>query len=94
MTELAKRLKALRERKNFTITQVAENIGVAISTYREWENGRAIKGEPYVKLADLFGVSIYYLMTGQDGEFSEVMIKLDKVKNSLYHLERELREQL
>lgn len=94
MNGLAKRLKILRESKNLSVTQVASEIGVAVSTYREWEHGRAIKGEPYVKLARLFEVSVYKLMTGQEGDLGTAIKYLDDVKYSLFQLEKELQSQV
>ncbi len=45
--------------------EVAEAIGVPSSTYREWEMGTKISGEPYLALSQLFGVSLSYLMYGK-----------------------------
>ncbi len=65
--ELGQRLKFVRLQKNITIEEVAEQIGVAPSTYREWEKGRAITGNPYGKLCTVLGVSIYYILGIEDG---------------------------
>jgi len=65
MTTLGERLKSLRERKMKSISDMATLLGVATTTYREWELGRAIKGEAaYVKMSLAFGTSLEYLMTG------------------------------
>ncbi len=63
---ISKRLKRLRDGRKLTVKQIAALIGVSPSTYREWEYGRAIQGEPYPRLAEAFGVSLHYLITGED----------------------------
>lgn len=68
MNELAERLKRLRLKRGLSVTEVARAIGVATSTYREWEQGRKIKGEPYQKLAELFEVALSELLTGFGGK--------------------------
>lgn len=94
MKTLSQRLKYFRQQKNLTVTQIARKLEVAVSTYRDWENGRAILGEPYVKLADIFGISLHRLMTGQEGDMKVVFDEIDLVKNSLYRLERELQARI
>ncbi len=56
------RLKSLREQRGLSARDVAIQIGVAESTYRDWEYGRAIKGEPYIALAKIFGVTLSELL--------------------------------
>ena len=36
----SKRLKAIREEKQYSQKQLAEKLGVAVSTYANWEQGR------------------------------------------------------
>lgn len=43
------RLKRLRSQAGLTAEQVAKKLKFATSTYREWEYGRAIQGEPYIE---------------------------------------------
>ena len=65
MSDLGKRLLNLRLKKGLSLSELARDIGVSPSTYREWEQGRKIKGEPYEKLALILGVSINELLTGK-----------------------------
>jgi transcriptional regulator with XRE-family HTH domain len=67
---------------------MARAIGVPASTYREWEYGRAIRGEPYVKMAEVLKVSLYELITGIPPSDS-----IDKIER-IEHLLKELRGQL
>ena len=60
--KLGSHLKQLRARKKLTLREVAELLDIPVSTYRDWEYGKAIQGEPYVKLAKIFGVSLSELL--------------------------------
>lgn len=75
------RLKELREKRKLRISDIASRLGVSVSTYREWEYGREIKGEPYEKLAEIFDVSISYLMTGKD--LSDEILILNEIESHL-----------
>jgi transcriptional regulator with XRE-family HTH domain len=61
MQTIGERLKHFRIEAGLSASSVARKLGVAPSTYREWENGRAIRGETYLKLAAIFKVSLYEL---------------------------------
>ena len=63
---LAVRLKALRREKGVTSQVVADAIGIKSSTYRRYEIDTKPRDEVYVALADYFGVSVDYLMSGKD----------------------------
>jgi transcriptional regulator with XRE-family HTH domain len=65
MESLAKRLQRLRKAKAVSASQMAKRLAVAETTYREWEQERQIRGEPYMKLAEILGVSLSELMTGE-----------------------------
>ena len=64
MNDFGKRLKVLRDKRKLSVSVIAEAVGVSPSTYREWEYGRSIKGEPYVTLAEILEVSLTELLTG------------------------------
>lgn len=63
---LAVRLKALRREKGVTSQVVADAIGIKSATYRRYEIDTKPRDEVYVALADYFGVSVDYLMSGKD----------------------------
>ncbi len=57
------RLKELRQEKKLSQKELAENIRVHYRTLQNWENGESqIKPEKAQQLADLFGVSVGYLL--------------------------------
>lgn len=61
MEPIGPRLKKFRKQREFSAALVARRMGVPVSTYRRWEAGGVIAGEPYVKLARVLGVSLYEL---------------------------------
>lgn len=87
MREFGKRLKYLRLKKNLSIKEIAITLNVSPSTYRDWEYGREIKGEPYIKLAEIFEVSLKYLLTGKYDSLEKDLLLIEetirKMKNKL-----------
>lgn len=64
MNSINQRIKFLRQARGLTAVEMAKAIGIPASTYREWEYGRAIRGEPYLKIASVLNISLYELFTG------------------------------
>jgi transcriptional regulator with XRE-family HTH domain len=90
MEMFASRLRRLREQKQLSIKDIAKAAGVPTSTYREWEYGRLIKGEPYPKLAGVLGVSLHELLTGQKPTKTLALEKIRIASAALKDLETEL----
>lgn len=71
MTSLADRLKEMRTKRGLTQREVAERIGIGVSTLGMYEAG---KREPDLdtlrKLARFFGVTVDYLMGNEAEELS------------------------
>lgn len=62
-----KRIKELREDKDFGQKEVAAYLGIPRGTYRNYENGyRKIPAEILVKLAEFYNVSVDYLLEVSD----------------------------
>ena len=55
-------MKKRRAEINKKPSQIAKLVGVAESTYRDWENGRKIQGEPYHKIAQALEIDILTLL--------------------------------
>ena len=70
--------------------QVAARLNVPVTTYREWEKGRQIKGEPYARIAELFKVTLGEILTGTRSDISEVIAELDRVQSSLDEIKKKL----
>ena len=90
MNVFSKRLKDLRQEKGLSVKDMALKIGVSPSTYREWEYGRQIKGEPYVKIAEALDVTLYKLLTGKDSNQAQLYHTLDKLEESAKELRQNL----
>lgn len=61
--------KDLCRKKGVTPSEVSRATGVATSALTEWKKGRyAPKADKLAKIADYFGVSVEYLMTGEEPE--------------------------
>ena len=51
-------LKAIREKSGKTQQEVADDLGISVSTYRSWEQcKRDLNGKKLMRLADYFGVT-------------------------------------
>ena len=63
----------LLEEKGVTPYQVSKATGVAQSSLSDWKNGKSKpKFEKMKKIADYFGVSVEYLMYGEEGNQQEL----------------------
>lgn len=83
METLAKRLKFYREKKGLSIREVARSLNVSPSTYRAWEYGAQIKGEPYFALAEMYDVSLTQLMLGKMLEVEAQIEVIEKAIRSI-----------
>lgn len=80
METFAQRITKRRTTIGLTQRQVAEALGVPLSTYKEWEYGRRVQGEGvYVKLSEVLEVNLRTLLTGEFQHEKDELIK--KVQN-------------
>lgn len=64
--EFHERLKAVREEKEIKQNEAAEKVGIRNNTLSSYESGvRKPDYDTLIKLADLYGVSIEYLLRGK-----------------------------
>lgn len=80
MEQIGQRIKRLRLKQELSINEVARRAIVPVSTYREWENGRKIKGEPYVKIAEALNVTLIELLTGEKPKSSGLLDKIHEIE--------------
>lgn len=83
-------LKLLKE-KGVRTSDVCKATGIVASTFSDWKKGKSTpKQEKLMKIADYFGVSFEYLMTGKDSQIeslysdgnAELLIEITKsIKN-------------
>ena len=79
-------LKSRREELGLKVKDVSGFVGVADSTYRDWENGRKIQGEPYLQLAEILNMSLMQIFgVEKDINAQKLYLELidieDRVKN-------------
>lgn len=58
----------LVKKKGCKVADVAKSTGIAHSCFSDWKNGRVPRYDKLQKIADYFGVSVDYLMTGKEPE--------------------------
>lgn len=60
---VADRIKALREQKGFTQTELSRQLGITRSSVNAWEMGISVPSTQYVvELADIFNVSTDFIL--------------------------------
>ncbi len=79
MVDFSQRLKQLRTDKHLTQAQVADRIGVTASMVSSYETDiRLPSFEVMVRIADLFGVTVDYLLCREDKRFLDISALSDK----------------
>ena len=92
MAIMHERIKELRSQKGFTLSQVAEFLGVTEATAQRYETGKGIKTIPYEvieKYAEMFHCNPAYLM-GWDNNEEETSKKIDATTDILIRMERDM----
>lgn len=84
------RLKRLREQRGLTMKEMAKAVGVPESTYREWEYGRAIQGEPYIAMASVLEVTLQELLSGKKPSRAKLLEKIGQIEGHLRELKTEV----
>lgn len=90
----------IRDAKGYKDSQVAAATGIGKSTFSDWKNGRSNpKNDKMQKIADLFEVSVEYLLTGEENKgyyLNEETAKLaqemfeDEDMRSLFNMKRNM----
>ncbi len=79
MVDFSQRLKRLRLDKHLTQAQVADRIGVTASMVSSYETDiRLPSFEVMVRIADLFGVTVDYLLCREDKRFLDISTLTDE----------------
>ncbi|WP_105124971.1 helix-turn-helix domain-containing protein [Streptococcus suis] len=93
MNQLAQQIKKLRTGQNLSQDDLAEKLYISRQAVSKWENGEATPDiDKLVQLAEIFGVSLDYLVLGKEPE-KEIVVENDdwepwKVSNSWEFLAR------
>ena len=68
---------SLLKMHNLTVYKVSKATGIAQSTFSDWKSGRSTpKADKLKKIADFFGVSVSYLIQGDDELLEDPRAKL------------------
>ena len=79
------RLRELRNKSGFTQNEIANKLGVSSQTILNWENGiYEPKINQLIQLADMFNVSVDYLIGRKNNE-----IRADEICRELERIPRE-----
>lgn len=89
-----KKLSELRGKKMLSQKEVALLIGVPVSTYRGWEYGSSMDFSPIVKLAEVLGISVRELLTGESlsNDPEKIREHVIQVKSSWNQLEKSVEQ--
>lgn len=90
METFSTRLKNMRLEAKLSLKEMAGRLKVPVTTYREWEYGRTIRGQPYVRMAEILEVSVVELLTGKKPSRQGVFKELEAVDRHLSALRKEL----
>lgn len=71
----------LLEEKGISTRKLALELGISPSTFTDWKNGRSKPNlDKMVKIADYFGVSVHYLVTGKEKDTNTNFMKEEYLK--------------
>lgn len=89
--ECGARVRSLRQSAGLTQNQLAERLHISSDHLRAIENGRRGPSiDLMVELAELFGVSLDYLILGRSRSFDQMQQRLRKTISELQALEKGL----
>lgn len=85
----------LREAKGVKDSDVVKATGITKSTFSDWKSGRSKpKNEKLQKIADYFGVTVDYLMTGETPEEKKDITLTRRDERDIEKILDQTREQL
>ena len=83
MNDIGKRIRKIREHKGLSVQEVSMQVGVPLSTYRDWEYGRSIRGQHYIAIDKALGISLRELLTGEKTQSSEIIGELESIESRI-----------
>lgn len=84
------RIKRLRLARNLSTYEMARLIGVAQSTYSDWENGRGLRLLPFQEISQVLAISVTELITGLKSDNQQFLDELENIENKLRELKLKL----
>lgn len=80
---VAARVRALRERGDYSQPAVATAVGVSLRAYQKWESSGGITYANALALAGFHGVSVDYLLNGDEAGDGEKVDPVDRIDRTL-----------
>ncbi|HFU3967294.1 TPA: helix-turn-helix domain-containing protein [Streptococcus suis] len=94
MNQLAQQIRVLRTAKNLSQDELTEKLYISRQAVSKWENGEATPDiDKRVQLAEIFGVSLDYLVLGKEPE-KEIVVEQRGKMNVWEYLNEESKRQL
>lgn len=94
MKQLAQQIKNLRTTKNLSQDDLAEKLYISRQAVSKWENSEATPDiDKLVQLAEIFGVSLDYLVLGKEPE-KEIVVEQRGKMNVWEYLNEESKRSL
>ncbi|HFI0694890.1 TPA: helix-turn-helix domain-containing protein [Streptococcus suis] len=94
MNQLAQQIRVLRTAKNLSQDELAEKLYISRQAVSKWENGEATPDiDKLVQLAEIFGVSLDYLVLGKEPE-KEIVVEQRGKMNVWEYLNEESKRPL
>lgn len=90
METIGQRIKNRRLECEISLKELSDKASIPLSTLREWEAGRQIKGEPYEKIARALEMSLVELLTGHKPKHRELLIKIHQIEVSCREIKNNL----
>jgi transcriptional regulator with XRE-family HTH domain len=86
--DISLKIKNRRHELGLSAKEVVNRLGIAESTYRDWENGRKIQGEPYLELSKILDLPLAQLF---GVESSQALVELMRDINTVSELVKNIR---
>lgn len=77
------RLQKLRISRSLSVSDMARKLSISLSTYRDWEYGRGIRGEPYILMAKVLKVSLSELLTGKKPSLDIKLAQIEEIVKNI-----------
>lgn len=65
MYSIGQRIEEIRKQKGLSKTAIWKGAGLSSGVYSQWLNGQSLAGDNLIKVANILGVSPYWLQTGK-----------------------------
>lgn len=79
--------------KRVSMNKACIEIGISRTSTAKWKNGSTPNGQTLTKIADYFGVSVDYLMTGSEAQPQKPEVSEEDIKVALFGGDEEVTDE-